>query len=57
MSSASLAMNITATNRGISANMVTVLGSHPVVFALNIELNAVGISAPSNTRPITIPII
>lgn len=57
MSSASLAMNITATNRGIKAKIVTVFASHPVVFALNIELKAVGMSAPNNTSPITIPII
>lgn len=57
MSSANLAMNITATNRGIRAKIVTVFASHPVVFALNIELNAVGISAPNRTRPITMPII
>lgn len=57
MSSASFAIKITATNSGIRAKIVTVFGSHPVVFALNIELKAVGISAPNSTRPITIPII
>lgn len=57
MSSASFAMNITATNNGIRAKIVIVLSSQPVVFALKIELNAVGINAPNNTRPITMPII
>lgn len=57
MSSASFAIKITATNRGIRANIVTVFASQPVVFALNIELNAVGIRAPKSTKPITIPII
>lgn len=57
MSIASLAMNITATNRGIRAKIVTVLGSHPVVFALNMLENAVGIRAPKSTRPITMPMI
>jgi hypothetical protein len=57
MSSASLAIKITATNRGIRAKIVTVFASHPVVFALKMELNAVGINAPNRTRPITIPII
>jgi hypothetical protein len=57
MSSASFAMKITATNNGMRANIVTVFASHPVVFALNIELKAVGIRAPRSTNPITIPII
>lgn len=57
MSRASFAMNITATNNGIRAKIVIVLSSHPVVFALNMLENAVGISAPNRTRPITIPMM